>query len=143
MRNNVTFVHPAPFEPVSDEDGVLSVAGARWFVEILRRIPGLELDPEPCQEDWGVVVFARRSGSRFWIGVSAWFDFEQGWHAHVNHGSMAILQRFRRAGRQEFARVIEDLHAALGADPRVSSIAWFHEREMGQPNPSPAPTPAE
>ena len=141
MRDNVTFVHPAPFVPLSDEDGILAVAGAGWFVELLRRIPDLEVEPELCQEDWGVVVFARRNGFRIWIGVSRWFDLDDGWLAHVQHGPMALLQRVKPSGKAELARVIRQLHEALAADARVSSITWFHEKEMGRPNPSPSPTP--
>ena len=68
MRNNVTFHYPANFVPVSDDDGILSVTAADWFVSLLRRVNDLSVRSDLCQEDWGVVVFAERAGKRFWIG---------------------------------------------------------------------------
>ena len=50
MRTHVTFRHPTEFVPLSDEDGVLAVRGAAWFAAMLRRVPGLEIDGDPCQE---------------------------------------------------------------------------------------------
>src|SRR5689334_22419672 len=70
VRINVTFRYPAEFVPLSDEDGILAVPGAEWFVKLLRRVPGLELDEQLCQEDWGVVIFGRRAAKKFWIGLS-------------------------------------------------------------------------
>ena len=72
MRTNVTFRHPGEFVRLSDEDGILAVSGAQWFATLLRRVPGLEIDEDLCQEDWGVVLFARRNGKKFLIGLSAW-----------------------------------------------------------------------
>ena len=57
MRNHVIFRHPAEFVPVSGEDGILSADSAEWFMSLLRQIPGLEIEAELCQEDWGVVAF--------------------------------------------------------------------------------------
>ena len=62
MRTNVTFRHPAKFVAFSDEDGVLAASGAGWFVDLLRRVPALEVDDDLCQEDWGIVG----------IGLGAW-----------------------------------------------------------------------
>lgn len=87
MRNNVTFRHPAEF--VETEEGILSIDGVAWFVDLLRRIDGLGVDATLCQEDWGVVVFAQRAGKRFWIGLSLWPEDEPAWLAHVHHHSFA------------------------------------------------------
>jgi len=144
MRDNVTFVHPAPFVGVSaDDESVLSVAGARWFADILARVRGLAVQPELCQEDWGVVLFASRDETQFWIGLSPWPELEQGWLAHLHHGSFSWLQRLRRSGQAELERLAIDLHATLSADPAVSSITWYREREMRRADPSGAPTPSE
>src|SRR5947209_18063494 len=92
MRTNVTFRYPAEF--VGDQEdggGVLAVSGAQWFAALLRRVPALELDETFCQEDWGVVLFARRNQKKFWIGLSAW-DSERAWFAHFHHGSFAWWQ---------------------------------------------------
>lgn len=70
MRTNVIFRHPTEFVAASAEDDILSADGADWFVSLLRQIPGLEIEPQLCQEDWGVVVLAKRKGKRFWIGLS-------------------------------------------------------------------------
>jgi len=95
MRTNVTFRHPAKFLGIEDVDaGVLAVRGAHWFAKILTRVPHLELDRKLCQEDWGVVLFARRNQNKFWIGLSAW-DSDGAWLAHIHHGSFAWLQWFR------------------------------------------------
>src|SRR6516162_6681702 len=103
MRTNVTFRHPAEFVPLSVEDGILAVSGAQWFAALLRRIRGLEIDEDLCQEDWGVVFFARRNQKKFWIGLSAW-DSEGAWLAHFHHGSFARLQRFSSSGKKELKR---------------------------------------
>jgi hypothetical protein len=52
MRANVTFPPPAKFRPLSGDDDILSVGGARWLVLILSQIAGLQVDAELCQEDW-------------------------------------------------------------------------------------------
>jgi hypothetical protein len=65
MRTHVTFRHPAEFVPISDEDGILAVSGAQWFAELLRGVSGLQIEEELCQEDWGVVLFARRNRKKF------------------------------------------------------------------------------
>jgi hypothetical protein len=101
MRTNVTFRHPAEF--VGDQDdggGVLAVRGADWFTVLLKRVPDLELDEDLCQEDWGVVYFARRRHKKFWIGLSGW-DSEGTWLAHFHHGSFAWLQWINSAGENE------------------------------------------
>lgn len=112
MRTNVTFRHPAEF--VGDENGagVLAVHGAKWFAEILSRVPHLELDADPCQEDWGVVFFARRNQKKFWIGLSAW-NSDRAWLAHFYHGTFAWLQRFSSRGNEELELLIADIHKAL------------------------------
>jgi hypothetical protein len=119
MRANVTFRHPAEF--VGDEDdggGVLAVRGAEWFAALLRRVPGLELDDDFCQEDWGVVFFARRKQKKFWIGLSGW-DVEGAWLAHFHHGSFAWLQRFSSTGKSELKRLLVDVHDVLA--PRATN----------------------
>src|SRR6266480_712439 len=108
MRTNVRFRHPAEFVPVSDEDGILAVSGAQWFVSLLRRVPGLEIDDELCQEDWGVVAFVRRHQKHFWIGLSFWPDGEHTWLAHVHHRSFAWLQRLSPSGKIELNRLVSD-----------------------------------
>jgi hypothetical protein len=45
-----------------------------WFASLLKRVPGLQVEDHLCQEDWGVVVFARRAGKAFWVGLSAFND---------------------------------------------------------------------
>lgn len=99
MRTNITFRHPAEFVPVSDEDGILAVSGAGWFAALLRRVPQLQIDEEFCQEDWGVVFFARRNRKKFWIGLSAW-NAEGAWLAHFHHGSFNWLQRMTACNRR-------------------------------------------
>jgi hypothetical protein len=32
----------------------------------------LKIEEDLCQEDWGVVLFARRKRKKFWIGLNAW-----------------------------------------------------------------------
>ena len=53
IRDNVTFQHPATFVPVAEAEGIMSIDGAAWFVDLLGRIPRLVIDPDLCQEDWG------------------------------------------------------------------------------------------
>ena len=142
MRNNVTFRYSADFVGV-DEDGggILAVAGAQWFLQLLGGVKGLAVDPELCQEDWGVVAFAKRHGKRFWIGLSVYDDGV--WIAHFHHASFAWLQRLRPSGKFELNRLIADFHAVLSADHGISEIAWFPEREMLKPNPQGFATPNE
>lgn len=143
MRNNVTFCHPAEFLAAPHSDGILCVSGADWFVSLLHRIAELEIDDELCQEDWGVVVFARRHGKKFWIGLSSWPERQHAWLAHVHHGSFAWLQRFTRTGNEELKRLVSDIHNALAGDPMVSAIAWYGEREIQKAKPIGAARPAD
>jgi hypothetical protein len=143
MRTHVTFRHPAEFVPVSEDDGILSITGVEWFLTILRQVPDLELDPDLCQEDWGVVVFARRTSGRFWIGVSMGPGFapeEDDWIVHV-HGATSWLQRLSGAAAPAVDRLAHDLHIALQADPLVADVQWFTQRELNQGHRQGAPTP--
>jgi hypothetical protein len=142
VRTNVRFRHPTEFMPLSDEDGILAVGGAGWFASLLRRVPGLEIEDELCQEDWGVVIFARRNEKRFWIGLSMWADGEQAWLAHVHHRSFAWLQRLSASGNKELERLVSDIHNVLVADRAVSEIAWYQESDMSKPDAASFSTPA-
>lgn len=143
MRTNVIFHHPAEFVVVSAEEGILSVDGADWFVSLLARVSGLEIERELCQEDWGVVAFAQRNGRRFWIGLSLWPDEEQMWLAHFHHHSFAWLQKWSASGNSELQRLILDVHAALTTNPAVSRVTWHEERDMTKANENGSPTPSE
>jgi len=141
MRNKVLFQHPAEFVPNQDTEGVLSVDGAIWFLEILQVIPGIHVDEERCQEDWGVVFFARRNGSRFWIGLSAWMDDDADWLVHVHHRSFAWFQRWSRSGRDEFKQLVLDLHRVMESQAEVSNLRWYNRQELesGHGEGSPCP----
>ncbi len=143
MRTNVIFRHPAEFEPLSPDDGILSAAGADWFVALLRQIPGLYIESELCQEDWGVVAFVQINGKRFWIGLSSWPEEEQMWLAHFHHHSFAWLQRWTQAGKDELQKLVLAAHAALSGDPAVSRLAWYRERDMAKANAHGSTNPAE
>jgi len=143
MRTNVTFRHPAEF--VGDQEdgaGVLAVSGAHWFAELLKRIPGLQLEKDLCQEDWGVVIFARRNDIKFWIGLSAW-NSEGTWLAHFHHGSFAWLQWFTASGKKKLKCFLAEMHDVLASDPAITDIAWHEESEMSKPQPVGFPTPVE
>ena len=142
MRTNVTFRHPAEF--VGDQEdggGILAVSGAQWFAAILRRVPGLELNEDLCQEDWGVVFFARRNQKKFWIGLSAWD--EGAWVAHFHDGSFAWLQWFNSSGHTEMKCLLGDVHKILASEPAITEIAWHEESDMKKPKPAGFPTPIE
>lgn len=144
MRTHVTFRHPAERVPVWEADDVLSTTGVDWFLAILRRIPGLAIHSDPCQEDWGVVVLARRDGMRFWIGISldpGLGSVDDAWMAHLHHGVASGLQRVAPSGARALELLACDLHAVLQADPEVTDVTWFTESEMGLPNPKGAPKP--
>jgi hypothetical protein len=142
MRTNVTFRHPAEFVPLSDEDSIFAAGGAEWFAALLRRVPDLEISNDFCQEDWGVVVLARRDQREFWIGLSAW-DADGSWLAHFHHGSLAWLQRFSSSGKNDLKRLLAGVHEVLAVDPAISDIVWYEEREMSKPQPAGFPTPVE
>jgi hypothetical protein len=128
--------------PLSDEDGILAVTGARWFAELLVRVPGLEINLELCQEDWGVVIFARRNQKKFWIGLSPWSD-EGFWLAHFHHGSFAWLQRFSSSGNNELKALLVGVHDVLANETAVTEIAWHKESEMSKAEPTSFPTPTD
>jgi hypothetical protein len=130
MRTHVTFRHPAPFVRLSDEDGILSVAGAEWFVSLLARVPGLVVREDLCQEDWGIVSFAERAGKRFWIGLSA--EEEGAWLGHFHHGSWAWLQRFSPSGDRELQRLLLDFHRVLANEAAVSEVTWYREEDVAK-----------
>ena len=143
MRTNVTFRHPAEF--VGDQEdggGILAVRGAQWFAALLRRVPGLELEEDLCQEDWGVVFFTRRNQRKFWIGLSAGHA-DGSWLAHFHHGSFAWLQRFNSSGKSEFGRLLAEVHAVLKHDSAVSGISWHDEKAVRDPAPRAFATPFE
>lgn len=141
--HHVGFRHPAKFVPVSDEDGILSVEGAQWFVSLLQHVPDLEIDEELCQEDWGVVVFVRRNQKKFWIGLSMGIEGEGMWLAHCHHGVSAWLQRITSTGKKELRHLVSDLHAALTSEPAIMNVIWYDEREMRKPRPNGYTTPFE
>jgi hypothetical protein len=136
MRNSVIFRHPAGFVPLSYEDGVLAVSGAQWFIPLLRQVPGLQIDDELCQEDWGVVVFARRERKKFWIGLSFWPDGEHLWLAHFHHGSFAWLQRLISSRKSELQKLVLNFHETLAKEPAISDIVWYEEGTLKQANPT-------
>jgi hypothetical protein len=140
MRNNVRFRYPAQFVPVSEDDGILSVTGADWFVSLLGRINGLLVQSELCQEDWGVVVFVER-GKRFWIGLSFWPEGDHAWLTHFHHRSFAWLQRWSAAGNRELDRLVSDFHSVLANESTVRDIAWYYESDMGRANAASFSTP--
>jgi hypothetical protein len=143
MRTNVTFRHPAEF--VGDQEdggGVLAVRGAHWFAALLRRVAGLRIDEDLCQEDWGVVFFARRNQKKFWIGLSAW-DAEGMWLAHFHHGLFAWLQWFRSSGKNELELLLVDVHKVLASEPAITDIAWHEGSEMTKPKPTGFPAPVD
>ncbi len=143
MRTNVTFRHPAEFVGDSEDgSGVLAVRGAHWFAALLRRVPGLQIDEDLCQEDWGVVFFARRNQKKFWIGLSAW-DAEGAWLAHFHHGSFAWFQWFSSSGNDGLKCLLANVHNVLASEPAVSDIAWHEESEMSKPIPVGFPAPVD
>ena len=127
MRTHVTFRHPAPLVLVSEDDGILSIDGADWFVSLLKRIDSLAIKTGLIQEDWGVVAQVARSGKTFWIGLSFWPEGDQAWLAHLHHGSFNLLQRLLPAGDRELRRLLSDLHLVLAAEPSVSEAMWYRE----------------
>src|SRR5438309_4777513 len=135
MRTNVAFRHSAEFVSLAEEDGILAVGGAAWFVALLERVPGLQREAELCQEDWGVVVFVARNRKRFWVGLSAWPEGEHAWLAHIHHRSLPWLQRLTSSGKAELQRLASDFDAVLAGEPSVSSIEWYREGEMAKSNP--------
>jgi len=139
MRTHVMFRHPADFVPVSDEDGILSVTGADWFVSLLRQVPDLVFRDDLCQEDWGIVAFAERAERTFWIGLSA--EEEGTWVAHFHHGSWAWLQRFSPAGDRELRRLTQDFHHVLANEAAVSEIIWYRQDDMMRQRQSGSATP--
>ena len=143
MRTHVTFRHSAEFiGSQEDGGGVLAVRGTQWFASLLRRVPSVELAEEFCQEDWGVVFFARCNQKKFWIGLSAWGS-EEAWHAHFHHGSFAWLQWFSSTGKDELKWLLAGVHDVLTSDPAITEITWHEEREMSKPNPAGFPTPVD
>jgi hypothetical protein len=140
MRTNVTFRHPAEFMPLSNNDAILAVGGAQWFVALLGRVPGLQIEEDLCQEDWGVVLFVQRDHKKFWIGLSAW-DSENGWLSHFHHGSFAWWQRLCSSGRRAMQSLLTDVHSVLVSEPGVFDIVWYEESEVRKPRPVGFPTP--
>lgn len=143
MRTNVTFRHPAEFVGDSEDGGgILAVSGAHWFATLLTRVPALQIDEDLCQEDWGVVLFARRNQKKFWIGLSAW-DSEGAWVAHFHHGSFAWFYSLTSSVEDGLSQLLVDVHNVLANEPVVSNIAWHEESEMSKPKPFGFPMPLD
>ncbi len=142
MRTIVTFRHPADFVPVADNNGILSISGAQWFVSFLGRVPDLHIPKKLCQEDWGVVIFVRRAGKKFWIGLTTLSESSgHTWLAHFHHGSFAWLQRFTASGQNQLQRLVADFHSILTSETVISDVAWYDESEMFKAEASGSPTP--
>jgi hypothetical protein len=134
IRDSVSFRHPAPFVSLPDQDQILSTAGAAWFRDLLKRVPMLLVDDDLCQEDWGVVIFAERHRSRFWIGLSLGPDGDPGsWLAHAHHASFAWLQRLSRRGKQDLTSLMTDIHTMLSSEPLVTNVRWFNGADLDHP----------
>ena len=129
MKSQVTFRCPEPFVPLGEEDGILSVKGAGWFVKLLQRIPSLEVEENLCQEDWGIVVFVRRNKKRFWMGLSVWPEGDSAWLVHIHHRSYGWLQRLSASGKEEFKRLVADIHKVLTSDSAISEVRWYRESD--------------
>lgn len=142
MRTHVTFRHPEKFVPVSDAEGILATSGAQWFTTLLRKVPDLEVVDDLCQEDWGVVIFARRNGKSFCIGLG-WWESEGVWLADFHHGVWSWLQRFSASGKSELRRLLADVHSMLTSEPTVSTVQWHDEKAMHSPTPTPFATPLD
>ena len=121
MQNEFTFRYPEPGVTTNEDgSGVLSIRGAGWFADFLRRIPNLDVDGDLCQEDWCVVVFARREGREFWVGISSAGEGE--YDVHFHHGSFAWLQRMTPGGRAALARLIDDFRIVASEDEAVTEF---------------------
>jgi hypothetical protein len=120
MRSVVEFHYPAAYVAATAVDDILGIKGATWFVELLRQIPRIEIDPDLLQEDWGVVIYAQRDGRRFWIGLSGFGNDE--WVAHVHHD--AWLQRYAAAGKAAYNELVRELERALRA-AHATPMRWF------------------
>ena len=123
-RTYVTFRHPAEFVPYGD--GVVAVDGAQWFAALLRSVPGLAIEDDLRQEDWGVVVSARRNRKKVWIDLSYWD--EGAWLAHIHRD--AWFQRLSSSGQNELKRLLADVHEVLTSEAAISDIAWWRDPEV-------------
>jgi hypothetical protein len=143
MRNTVVFTIPNVRWPEeTDEDDfsdILETKHAGWFADILRRIDWIKIDPELCQEDWGVVAFASHDNLQFWIGLSYGGDADNEWIAHVHHGSFAIVQRYTKKGKQAQQQLAVELDRALRA-AGATTVRWYDndDRAFAKPFDSPA-----
>jgi hypothetical protein len=81
----------------------------------------LPIEEDLCQEDWGVVSFARRKRKKFWIGLNAW-EPEGSWLAHFHHGSFAWLQRLISSGKNEVRRLLADVREVLARQQSKMTI---------------------
>jgi hypothetical protein len=144
MRNNVSFRNPVTFISVSEEESsILSVAGAGWFVSLLKRISGLTIRDELCQEDWGVVVFAERDGKKFWIGLSPWPEGDAARLAHLHQQSGGWLKRLTGSSEHELENLAADLHQVLSTESAISDIGWYCEKDMAKAYPQRYSTPSD
>jgi len=124
MRTNVIFRCAQEFVASDEEEGILGVRGASWFVERLKRIPGLAIDQRLTQEDWGVVIFSQKNEKMFWIGLSLYPDGENCWLAHVHHAPWTLLQRFTAKGKAALHDLVNEIDAMLRADATVTDVRW-------------------
>jgi hypothetical protein len=130
MRTNVVFRCAQEFVGADQDEGILGVRGAVWFVEKLKRIPGLAIDQQLIQEDWGVVIFSQKNEKRFWIGLSLLPDGENHWLAHVHHASWALLQRFTTKGRAALDDLVKEIDVVLKADATVTDVRWCRDEDV-------------
>jgi len=129
LRTQVIFEYPARFVGTeADNAGVLSVKGVRWFVFFLKSIPDLEVNSKLCQEDWGVVIFAKRHGRDFDVGLN-WMD-EGKWLAHIHYGGIfGWVRRYSPSHKRELLCLVMDLHSVLSLYQSVKGIAWYSDKE--------------
>jgi hypothetical protein len=84
--------------------------------------PGIDVERDLVQEDWGVVIYARLARHRHWLGLS--FLDEHHWLAHVH--------------RAPFAGMTAALDHAL-RQGNASELKWFDERDSNLRSPASSP----
>jgi len=133
MHTDVRFFYVAPFVAAQEDEAIFGVAGAGWFVDLLKRIPNLTVNEDLCQEDWGVIVFMQRNGKKFTVGIAPCFDRseENEWWSQFSHAPLAWIQRASRSGNDELAKLITDFHAVLTQESAIKDIAWYDKFQQG------------
>ena len=140
MRTHVTFLSDA-FNKTEVKKNFINECCfgedlARWMIPRFSDVD-LNVDPEPCQEDWGWEVFVTCGDKRFFIGIGQYqLDHELGWLCFVESRLPFYKKWLGATDASEQQRVCTAFHSILASAPEIHDIRWHTKENFTKGNES-------